>query len=73
MRAAVHVVPCAGVLRAAGEVSARRSGMGGSGLVHAALAAVDRLDAPADLVLVAVPAGRGQELADRIVPPPAVA
>jgi putative intracellular protease/amidase len=71
MRAAVHVVPCAGVLRAAGEVATRRGGMGGSGLVHAALTAVDRLDAPADLVLVAVPAGRGQELADRIVPPAA--
>lgn len=63
MRAAVHVIPCAGILQAAGERPPHR----GSGLAHAALATAERLEQPADLVLVAVPAGQGQAVADKII------
>jgi hypothetical protein len=35
VKAAVHVVPCAGVLKAASDVAGRNGGMGGGGLVHA--------------------------------------
>lgn len=63
MRAAVYVIPCAGVLQAAGEHGLHR----GSGIVHAALRTAERLEEAADLVLVAVPAGSGQGLADKLV------
>jgi hypothetical protein len=66
MRAAVHVIPCAGVLAEAGR-AASRSGRAGSGLATAALRTAERLEAPADLVLIAVPAGDGHDLADRLL------
>lgn len=62
MRATVHVIPCAGILRAASEAPQHR----GSGIATQALRTAERLEQPADLVLLAVPAGQGQDVADRL-------
>lgn len=62
MRAAVHVIPCAGVLKAAGEVGLNA----GSGIARAGLQTAERLEEPADLVLLAVPAGAGAGIAAKL-------
>lgn len=62
MRAAVHVIPCAGVLADASGHPNRPSGIGAAGIRTA-----ERLDEAADLVLVAVPAGQGQPFAERLL------
>lgn len=69
MRTAVHVIPCAGVLAEAGRCAAgnRRGAGAGSGLATAALRTAERLEQAADLVLIAVPAGHGHALADRLL------
>jgi hypothetical protein len=61
MIAAVHVVPAAGV-----ELD-RESGRRATGIATAALRTVDAIAGPVDLVLVAVPAGRGWELAGELL------
>ena len=60
MRAAVHVMPCSEVLRAIGE---------GNSVPFAKIAyrTAEALDGPADVVIVAVPAGSGRAFADRLV------
>lgn len=59
MKAAVHIVPAAGVeLDKANNTG--RSGTAGSGMATAALQTCDKLDQPVDLVLIAVPAGTAQ-------------
>jgi hypothetical protein len=63
MRATVHVIPCAGVLQAAGDTN--RSA--GSGIAFEAIRTAERLEEPADLVLLAVPAGHGAEVARRLL------
>lgn len=60
MRAAVHVIPCDGVLKAAAERGASTS------LAVAAVRTAERLEAPADLVLLAVPAGQGAGIAAKL-------
>jgi hypothetical protein len=65
MRATVHVIPCVGILADAGRSSDGRNN--GTGIATAALRTAERLEAPADLVLIAVPAGTGQAVADRLV------
>jgi hypothetical protein len=62
-RVAAHVVPAAGVHldRACGGRNMR-----GSGIAHAALATADRAGGDVDLVIVAVPRGRGEWIADAI-------
>lgn len=73
MRAAAHVIPCTGVLRCAAAYADRalRRGPGhgsaGDGVAHAVLTTAERLEAPADVVLIAVPAGNGQGLVDRLL------
>lgn len=62
MRSAVHVIPCAGILA---DLD-RGPGLIGSGIATAALRTAERLEAPADLVLLAVPAGQGQAIADKL-------
>lgn len=59
MRAVVHVIPCRSVL----EDTERR----GSGIATMALRVAERFDAPADLVLIAVPAGKGAAIAERLI------
>ncbi len=57
MRAAVHIVPAAGV-----ELD-----RAGTGIATAALRTVGMLDEAVDLVLVAVPAGSGRDLVTRLL------
>ena len=59
MRATIHVIPAAGV-DAEAHAGARRCG---SGIATAALQTAERFGPAADLVLVAVPAGQGAQLA----------
>lgn len=61
MRAAVHVIPCAGILAAAGAKVELDSG-----IATMAIRTAERLEEPADLVLLAVPAGRGEDVAGRL-------
>lgn len=58
MRAAVHIVPAAGV-ELDRDSDARRPG---TGIATAALQTVGMLGEAVDLVLIAVPAGSGREL-----------
>lgn len=64
-RVAARVVPLAGVLN--DRPVARWHGNIGSGIAHAALEAVDDAGGVVDLVILAVPAGRGREIAGAIV------
>ena len=65
MRAAIHVIPAAGL-----SAEAQLGRNGGSGIATAALQTAERLDAGAgagtDLVLVAVAAGEGPRLAEQL-------
>lgn len=63
MRCAVHVIPCRGLLADASHGPGR---LNGSGIATAALRTAERLEQPADLVLIAVPAGEGNAVADRL-------
>lgn len=74
MRAAVHVIPCAGVLRCArdygnGDGRPGNTPHAGDGVAHAVLTTAERLDQAADVVLVAVPAGHGHAFAKRLLKP----
>lgn len=65
MSAATHLIPRAGVddqLEAIRRAGASNLGAG-SGLLYGALTAIERHDGPCDLVLVAVPAGTGADVA----------
>ena len=59
MKAAVYSLPCRDVLVAIGD--------GGAMLAQAVTDTAARLDAPADVVILAVPAGSGAEVAERLV------
>lgn len=61
MRAAIHVIPAAGL-----SAEAQLGRNGGSGIATAALQTAERLGAGADLVLVAVAAGEGPRLAEQL-------
>lgn len=61
MIAAVHVVPAAGVQ------ADRAAGRRATGIATAALRTVDAVTGPVDLVLIAVPAGRGWEFAGELL------
>lgn len=63
MRATVHVIPCAGVLKALNEGPPNA----GAGLAYAVSRTAERLEQAADVVVLAVPAGQGQAIADRLV------
>lgn len=75
MRTAAHVIPCAGVLKCAGAFHAAyqrtgragNAGSAGDGIAHAVLTTAERLEGPADVVVLAVPAGAGQDLVDRLL------
>lgn len=73
MRTAAHVIPCAGVLTAAGAFAERGRGRfgaaahAGDGLAHAVITTAERLEEAADVVLLAVPAGSGHALVDRLL------
>lgn len=67
-RAATHVIPRAGVDPQVAQV--RRVGASnlgaGSGLLYGALTAIERHPGPCDIVIVAVPAGTGADVAARL-------
>lgn len=63
MRSVVHVIGCRRVLEAAGDPG----GIGRRMIAVDALRTAERLEQPADLVIIAVPAGEGQRVADRLI------
>jgi len=65
MNAAVSVVPAAGVTLDRNRGPDGR--LNGSGIAHTALCTADALDGPADLIILAVPAGHADKLAASIV------
>lgn len=68
MRAAVHIVPAAGVENDKGTGAGACPGRhAGSGIATAALQTCERLGQPVDLILLAVPAGSAEAYVARLV------